>query len=396
MIVLVSILVVLIVVFFGILLFLLFLPKDAYVLEKNINQNPRFAVLIPARDESEVIEGILKSIDNQTRKILWEDVFVIVERQDDPTVLICKKYGATVVVRKHLERKSKGYALDEALLFLEEQQKYYDAYFIFDADNIIDKNFFKEMEQDYLKGYAISTGYRGYKNANDSLVASAAGVIYIFINEWINKSNMKKCRNLMLSGTGFYIHGNYIKQFKGYPFHSLCEDVELSYYATLHGLSMHYNSKAIFYDEQPTKMNVSIKQRKRWVRGYFQNWIKNIFPLFKVLKKNPINKGSIWNMIFGVLPLIFFLFIIVLLEILCIILGKIWLSLLVIMMIYLILAFATFLILIKERNRLSMKFGIFLGTIWYHPIFLCTYLWVAFLAFFQKNMTWDKIPHQKI
>ena len=105
-------------------LFLFFMRnKNVYQLEINLKKKPKFTILIPARNESNVIDGILKSILNQTRKILMKDVFVIVESKDDPTVLICKKYGTSVIVRERLELKSKGYALMEAVEFLNLKKK---------------------------------------------------------------------------------------------------------------------------------------------------------------------------------------------------------------------------------------------------------------------------------
>ena len=114
--------------------------KNAIKLQKNKSQN--LAILVPARDESKVIEGLLKSIKEQTVTIDMKDVYVIVEEKKDKTVTICKKYGATVVFRTNPERQRKGYALDEAIKQIE---KDYDLYFIFDADNVLDQNYIKEM-----------------------------------------------------------------------------------------------------------------------------------------------------------------------------------------------------------------------------------------------------------
>ena len=47
-------------------------------------------ILIPARDESSVIEDLLISIKNQTREIKMEDVIIILEDSNDPTIEIAK------------------------------------------------------------------------------------------------------------------------------------------------------------------------------------------------------------------------------------------------------------------------------------------------------------------
>ena len=82
------------------------------------DENHDFCILIPARYESLVIEDLLKSIKNQTFKIDFKDVYVIVESINDETVDICKKYNATYFVREELEFKRKGYALDECVKYI--------------------------------------------------------------------------------------------------------------------------------------------------------------------------------------------------------------------------------------------------------------------------------------
>ena len=63
-------------------------------------------ILIPARDESSVIEDLLISIKDQTREIKMEDVIIILEDSNDPTIEIAKKYKATAFVRVNTNLKS--------------------------------------------------------------------------------------------------------------------------------------------------------------------------------------------------------------------------------------------------------------------------------------------------
>ena len=71
----------------------------------------------------------------------------------------------------------------------------------------------------------------------------------------------------------------------GYPFNSLTEDYELSLYAVLNNLTSTYNTKAKYFDEQPTSYSVTMKQRTRWVKGYFVSRNK-YYPLLKEKIKN--------------------------------------------------------------------------------------------------------------
>lgn len=387
-------------------LFLFFTRKNNKVnLEKNVVDNPNVAILIPARNESRVIAGLLENIKNQSFPVKMKNVFVIVESMSDPSFDICKNYGASVIVRKHLELKSKGYALQEAVEELAKSRKFYDAYFIMDADNVLDKNYLKEMMKDYKSGYGISTGYRSIKNTNN-VIAVSAGLIYVFINEVLNKSNMRNKKSLLLSGTGFYIHGDYIRKWGTYPFHSLTEDVELSYYATLEGISMHYNDKAIFYDEQPTNFKQTVIQRKRWIKGYFVNWIKNFKRFPNLIKEKRDNKASIYSVVIGILPVLFLVISLIILLFTWIFVSisnailydifpwkMVLICLFLLLWIYLALVLVTFLMLHGERNKIKVDSKIAFKVLWYHPIFLVSYVYVAILALFDKKSGWEVINH---
>ncbi len=384
---------------------LLFTQKKNHLQFLNAKKKPKFCILIPARNESQVISGLLESIQKQTRKIPMKDVYVIVEQEDDPTVSIVSKWGGNVIVRKHLALKSKGYALSEGIAYLLENHLSYDAYFIFDADNILDPDYLFYMEQDYQAGYAISTGYRCIRNPKNK-VAVASGLIYFFINEWMNLPGLKYGKNILLSGTGFYIHGDYIQKWQDYPFHSLTEDVELSYYATLEGMSTHYNRSAIFYDEQPTTFQQSCIQRKRWVSGYFHNYFHSFTKLWKKLFSHPCNFGSCVSMLIGILPIIFFLVGYVL--ILLVLLGRIFFSLFVhhvflfpafffvlfmLFLLYFALFLITYFLLLSQRDHFLVSPRLFWQTLWYHPIFLASYVLLVFQILIHPDVKWDAVVH---
>ena len=192
--------------------------------QKKRNKLTNFCILIPARDESKVIEDLLKSIKEQTKKVNMKDVYVIVESNLDPTVSIALNYQASIFIRKHLNLKRKGYALDECIKDILAKGKKYDAYFILDADNVLDKDFLKEMEKSYQEGYDIASGYRNLKNGNDSIISACSGITFAFLNSNGNETKSKQSRNITLSGTGLYISGDIVNKWASFPFHSLTED----------------------------------------------------------------------------------------------------------------------------------------------------------------------------
>lgn len=334
------------------------------------NSNSHFAFLIPARYESKVIESLLISIKKQTVKVNMQDVYVIVESMLDETVAICQKYNVSVVLRT-TKRPRKGYALDEAI----KQIKKYDLYFIFDADNVLDENYLKEMLKTYKLGYDIGIGYRNCKNGNANIISACSSLTFSMINTLGNKIKNKYSANMIISGTGFYIKGEILHKLGGFPFNSLTEDYEFSLYSIACELTSYYNDKATFYDEQPTKYNVTVKQRKRWIRGYFDSR-KKYLP-FKITGKN---KGSKINEMIGVTPYIF----IIISFLFKINLNNIILS-------YLVMMLITIVMILKEKLDLNLKMKI--KVILFNPIYLVTYIPCALLAILKKEITWDRIDH---
>lgn len=371
---------------------------------KDKNANP--CIIIPARDESKVIENLLISITNQTVKIPSENVYIVVESLNDKTCEIAKKYSMNIVLRKDLSLRRKSYAIDDAIKEIMSKKKKYDLYFIFDADNVLDKNYMKHMLESYKKGYQVATGYRNTKNGNSSVVAAASSLTFTMVNTLFNRKKKKKNYAMTVSGTGFYISGEIIEDLKGYPFNSLTEDYEFSLYMVINNISSTYNEDAIFYDEQPTSYEVSKKQRTRWARGYLDTRIKYLNKIReKMYDKDTKNKKAITNEYIGIKPYIFmiigillFLFgnIIMIFSALIIkksLLCNLFAILLTLIAIYIVLMMVTYVMIRSEKNTFGLDKKMKIKAIFYNPIFLLSYIPCVIDAIENPNLGWEKIEH---
>ena len=375
--------------------------------KKEANPNPEFAVLIPARDESKVIKGLLDSIQKQTFKINMKNVYIIVESSEDKTCSIADEYGANIIIREHLEFKRKGYALDEGVKYILSKGKTYDAYFIFDADNVLDENYFENMNKTYQAGYDIGIGYRNTKNGNDNVIAACSTLTFSMINTLGNDQKNKETRNITISGTGFYIRGEFIDKWKGYPFHTLTEDYELTLYSTLHSMTSYYNKTAIFYDEQPTDFKVTITQRTRWVKGFFESRKIYAKKLRKKGYKHAKNSGSQFIDGFGIIP-----FVIIVVgffgDMLLKLIGSLYLIfkddprayallgefVLLFLIAYTILFLVTGVMIYKEDNHLDLSFKSKVKALFFNPVFLASFVHCAIVALTNKEIGWSKIEHK--
>ena len=390
-------------------------------------ENPqRIAVLIAARDESAVIEGLLESLEQQTimttaastksalNPLSMRDVFVIVESDQDPTVKICQRHGVSVIIRTRPERQRKGYALDEALKQILPQHKSYDAYFIFDADNRLAPDYFEKIFASYRAGYQLATGYRSSKNANENVIAAVSTLTFSMINTIGIQKRTRRGGNIIFSGTGFYVDGRLVEEWRGWPFHSLTEDYELSLYAILHGFTTTYNTSAVFYDEQPTRFRQTVAQRTRWIKGYFSARRKYIPLMRQALRHKPrrasrstsshvstypANSGSLRREAIGVKPVIMILIGVVIMFLgglieLCA-RGQAGIALLTTLatlaLVYFVLMFITIELIKREHLRLDPALR--LRTILFNPLYLITYVYCALKALFIKNVKWTRIEH---
>lgn len=367
-----------------------------------------FAILIPARNESKVIEGLLRSIMLQTYPIDMKDVYVVVEDEKDKTVAITTRLGANIFVRKHLELKRKGYALDEVVKDILAHQKHYDAYFVMDADNILDPTFIEQMSVSYQKGYDMAIGYRNCKNGNDSVIAACSALTFSLINARGNLSKNKQTRNVIISGTGFFVDGNLVESWGGWPFHSLTEDYEMSMYAVTNNYTSYYNNEAVYYDEQPVYYGQTVPQRVRWIRGFFDSRRIYMKQMRKKITKIHPNWGSQVGELIGINPYIMMVVgaILIILSNLFqfgytfVIADKlVWHYLgnvgIVLLIAYLAMALVTASVIQKEKRQINLSNSMRIKSILFNPLFFTTYIPCFFEAMLKKEVTWEPVEHNR-
>lgn len=366
------------------------------------NVSTKFAVLIPARYESAVITDLLDSLDKTDYPKDLFHIFVIVESLDDPTVNIVKNYSnCSIFLRKNLNLKSKGYALDECVKDIIASKQQFDAYLVLDADNIVSKNFLKRMNDAYIEGYDLAVGKRDNKYWNSSCISACSSLTFNIVN-FINKFKFNQNKTILITGTGFYIKANIMNAEQGWIFRSLTEDYEITNYAVCKGLKTSYVEDAIFKDEQPDSLKVSIIQRSRWVKGFF-TVLKKYTPIKRKIRKNKklsfmdsirtrLHLTFVFSIIFYVLTVMIYLIFGIIFK--KDISGLLIRMISILIFIYLFIVFISLAIFVIEKNNINITRKNIIKAIFFHPIFLFCYIIAAIRAIFLKN-GWEKIEHKR-
>ena len=265
----------------------------------------RYAVLISARNEEEVIGELIESLKNQDYPQELLDVYVIADNCTDATAQVARQAGAIVYERFDRVRVGKGYAMDWFFHRLREEGKEeaYDGYFVFDADNIVDPAFVREMNNVFDSGdYAAITCYRNSKNYASNWISAGYSLWFLREARFLNFARMQLGTGCAVSGTGFLVSAQVVRENGGWPYHLLTEDIQFSVDCAVHGRRIGYCDKAVVYDEQPTTFQQSWNQRMRWSKGFYQVAARYLGPLFRGCLTQKKSRFTCYDMMMTVAP----------------------------------------------------------------------------------------------
>ncbi len=360
-----------------------------------VNKDHRFMAIIPAHNEEEVIVNLIESLKNQNYNKELYDIYVIADNCTDNTAKVAKEAGAIVYERFNNSQKTKGYALDWFLKQKIQEDAPYDAFFVFDADNVVDPNFIKSMNKKLCQGEDVVQGYRDIKNPTDSWISAGYAIFYWTMHRFYHLARYNLGLSPLLNGTGFMVKFDVVKP-QGWDTVTLTEDIEFSLKRIISGKKLGWATDAIVYDEQPVAFRPSWSQRSRWTVGHMQ-CIKEYTKALAVATKENKTMMNLDGFLYiiGSIPM----FIITILLVATNFLmyagsGMTQEELIINLMKYLI---PTFLfpiitgIIAMYLDRRPIK-PMIKGLIFY-PLFMGSWLLINFKCLFKRETSWEKINH---
>lgn len=359
----------------------------------------RYAILIAARNEEAVLPHLLDSIRAQDYPAELITTYVVADNCTDRTVEVARAGGARVYARYNRKEVGKGYALNFLLEQIEKNDGLdsYDAFLIFDADNLLLPDYVTQINKICSDGYEAFCGYRNSKNFGTNWISQGYGLWYLHDSCHLNQSRMLIGTTCAVNGTGFGFTRRLLERMGGWKFFTLTEDIEFNTWCATRGVRIGYCRDAVVFDEQPEKFSQSWRQRTRWTQGGLQVSVRYAKDLLRGLFKGGWTSYasfetatlSLWGYGMGVIcggmtMLVTFL-------------AEQWLGLGRAILLALAGTYSSLfaigaLTLITEWKRIRAATGQKIRSLFAFPLFMMTFVPIALTAVFRK-FQWQPIAH---
>lgn len=383
---------------------LLYIPVALAPKKKKPVQVPlrRYAILISARNEEAVIAQLLDSISQQDYPADLVVPFVVADNCTDATAKVARDAGAVVYERFDKQHVGKGYALNFLLQQIRDAwgDEYFDGYFVFDADNLLQSDYITRMNEVFGEKYQIVTSYRNSKNFGDNWISAGYALWFLRDAAFLNYPRSRLGISCVVAGTGFLFSREIMLRCGGWPFHTLTEDTEFTVHSIIQGERIGYCGEAEIFDEQPTRFSQSWRQRMRWSKGYIQVLLKDGAGLFAGLLGR--NSLSCFDMIMSILPAmaltLISVFVSVLVTALQLIAGQdilplIGTSLVSFIPAYFLLFLVGTITTVTQWKRIHTTTAKKILYTFTFPLFMMTYIPICVVAVFSK-VEWKPIEHK--
>ena len=250
----------------------------------------RFAVVVAARNEEAVIGNLVCSVLSQEYPEALRDVYVVPNNCTDFTETAAAAAGAEII---HClgPVSSKGDALHQA--FAQLLPKGYDAFLVFDADNVLAPDYLSRMNDAFASGAQVCKSRTRAQNPTASGVAGCYGLYNVIFDLIWNRARAACGLSAKLVGTGFGFRREVLEHLGGWNTSTIAEDAEFAAQCAKAGIRVSWVPDAVNYDEEPTSFRVSLRQRYRWCSGVMQVAKQNVGKLWRSGVPRPMLR---WDM----------------------------------------------------------------------------------------------------
>lgn len=254
--------------------------KDTSKIEGKKNT---FLVIFPAYKEDTVIVNSIESFLKQDYPSQSYHIVVVSDHNSPSTNTALSNLGVEVIIPTFIN-SSKAKALQ---LACKKMDRDYDFVVILDADNIVENNFLKGLNQLCLQGYKAIQCHRCAKNSDNDISALDC------ISEEINNNIFRRAHNAIglssaLIGSGMCFDYKWFSDNVD-KLSTAGEDRELEELIIRDQIYIKYENSILVFDEKVSNDDNFQRQRKRWITAQIQCLLRMLANFPKELLNGNLN-----------------------------------------------------------------------------------------------------------
>lgn len=224
----------------------------------------KFIVLLPARDEAQVLGPTLACILDQG--LAPDQIHVVADHCQDATPDLAAKFGVRVWERGGAGRIGKGPAISWWLN--QSPFPYSDDHIVvvLDADTGLDGGFFEQVASYFDGDVQIAQARIQPLRSNESNIALLASFSEIVEQRVWDALRHRWGWPVRLRGTGMAFQQRALREIAG-DLRTSVEDIELTLLAAQAGYHIDWIDSTCIYDPKPATSGGASRQRARWLKG---------------------------------------------------------------------------------------------------------------------------------
>jgi cellulose synthase/poly-beta-1,6-N-acetylglucosamine synthase-like glycosyltransferase len=241
---------------------------------ENLSIQPKFSIIVPTKNEENVIERCLNGIMNVDYPKEKIEIIVVDGKSGDNTLKLCaefcEKYPQNIKVISEKTVKGKPAALNLALPHITGE-----IVGVFDADSLPEKDVLAKVSA-YFNDEKIMA-IQGRTTSINEKTNALTRVISMEEKAWFQAlltGREKMALFVPLNGTCQFIRRGVVEELGGWDENSLTEDVEFALRLVEKKHVIKYAPDVCSGQETPSTIGPLFKQRVRWYRGYMETAIK--------------------------------------------------------------------------------------------------------------------------
>jgi len=281
---------------------------EIFIKKEQINQQiisrlPKVTVLLPLYKEETVVSSLIKNIQAQNYPTSKLDIKLLLEKDDVETIKqvqrdILPASFETLILDS--VPKTKPAALQAGLI-----KARGEILVVYDAEDRPAKDQILKAAtalQTADKDIACLQSVLRFSNVRESLLAK------FFRAEYINHFGLylpyfvKANLVIPLGGTSNFFRVDVLKELGGWDPNNVTEDADLGVRLARAGYKVKMLN-SVTAEEPNTNLKNWIRQRSRWIKGYFQTWVSHTKSLKELYKDLGLHRFLAFHIVFGLGPI---------------------------------------------------------------------------------------------